>query len=344
MLRKAQLAVAVKILVSPAQRVQTLRETLAAQCLRYALLLTGFQCLFTLGLLLTFRPQFSASIHPSTLHNTSSSSRLNALRGPSIHGFPSLSDMSASQSIPSMVNPVAPPFPLPYILNPATSSGPACQCYCINLLIILTLTASLASQTPFLSFGSSVSPSSSTLAQHQPVHGSTVENSTSGSRAKRHIESVLNDDLDEHGRQEARARKQAERNAKRRRYKHFTYDGLLHQVIRCTGYILQALFSSENPYPDPDAKDRLIDTAYADACDVYDWSTDTYTLTDADMKMVRTSYPPVIPPAVNVHNLMAFFLTAQTGGDEHPQSCPEGSRKASPTCIWFAHQPNVGAA
>lgn len=54
------------------------------------------------------------------------------------------------------------------------------------------------------------------------------------------------------------------------------------------------MFSADNPYPLPDDKDHLIQQAYADACDVLDWDSDAYTLTDEDMKMVRMRCPRLL--------------------------------------------------
>ncbi|TFK90237.1 hypothetical protein K466DRAFT_563631 [Polyporus arcularius HHB13444] len=212
-------------------------------------------------------PQISASVHGVPLSN--SSARLDALRGPNVHSFPSVTATHGSGAIPSMVNPVA-PFPsVPFLFSAPNSGQPLSQ----------TSTLSLSSPAP-------------NHASAQGPSRSMSESSTSPSPAvttcrKRRSDASIGDDPDEHGRQEARARKQAERNAKRRRYKHFAYDGSLQQLIRRTGYILQAVFSSENPYPTLDEKDRLIGQAYEAACEVLGRETGSYTLTEQDMQMFR---------------------------------------------------------
>ncbi|KAI0701571.1 hypothetical protein C8T65DRAFT_741632 [Cerioporus squamosus] len=214
-------------------------------------------------------PQMSASIHTLPLNNPSA--RLDALRGANVHSLPSVTGdaRGPSATIPSMVNPIAPYPPMPFFFSAPNSGQPPSQ----TSVLSLSSPSPISSSAPGLTSSLSGSPTSPSPA------ASTV--------GKRRRDALLIDNPDEDERNEARARKQAERNAKRRRYKHFAYNGSLQQVIRRTGYILQAIFSTSNPYPSLVEKDRLINQAYEDACNVLGWDASSYTLTDEDMKMFR---------------------------------------------------------
>nr|VWO97236.1 Slu7 domain-containing protein [Ganoderma boninense] len=163
---------------------------------------------------------FMATAHsmPSTLTG------FDALRGSLAHTTPSSPGVT---SVPSMIQPL--PSQLSAIMFPGAQSG------------TFSFMPPTATNTPHLDRAEQAS---------RPVDA--IQGAHAIPAPKRTAQDAFEADPDNERECEAEhARKRAITNAKRRRYKHYALDVSLHRVMKRTGSIAQAMFSTHDPYPDP---------------------------------------------------------------------------------------------